>query len=96
VTGKKGDRKFWIRCTEEEYKKIQTDAETEGLYMGDIMLAKYFGYEIIKPEKEIEIKECQMVISRGDKQYKYSRQYVVKAKPYLKKPHQQQTVEIDT
>jgi hypothetical protein len=83
----KGDKKFWVRCTEEEYKEIQTDAEKEGLYMGDVMLAKYFGYEIIKPEKEIEIKECPMVILRGEKKYKYSRKYVVKAKPYLKKLH---------
>lgn len=83
----KGGKKFWVRCTEEEYKDIRTNAEKEGLYMGDVMLAKYFGYEIIKPEKEIEIKESPMVISRGKKKYKYSRKYVVKAKPYLKKVH---------
>jgi hypothetical protein len=81
----KGDKKFWVRCTEEEYNKIQEDAKKEGLYMGDIMLAKYFGYEIVKPENDIEIKDCTMVVSRGEKKYKYSRKYVVKAKPYLKK-----------
>ena len=83
----RGDKKFWVRCTEEEYNTIKTDAEKERLYMGDVMLAKYFGYEIVKPEKEIEIKDCTMVVSRGEKKYKYSRQYVVKAKPYLKKHH---------
>ena len=53
--------------------------------MGDVILAKYFDYEIVKPEKDIEIKECPLVISKGEKKYKYSRKYVVKAKPYLKK-----------
>ena len=81
----KGDKRFWIRCTEQEYGKIQADAEKEGLPMGDILLAKYFGYDIVKPENDIEIKECPLVISKGEKKYKYSRKYVVKARPYLKK-----------
>jgi len=81
----KGDKKFWIRCTDEEYGKIKEDAEKEGLSMGDIMLAKYFNYEIVKPEGEIQIKECPLVVSKGEKKYKYSKKYVVKAKPYLKK-----------
>jgi len=83
----KGDKKFWIRCTEREYNIIKEEAEKEGLSMGDLMLARYFGYEIVKPEKEIEIKECPLVISKGEKKYKYSKKYVVKAKSYLKKEY---------
>jgi hypothetical protein len=85
IMANKGDKKFWIRCTEIEYSRIKKESEKEGLSMGDIMMAKYFGYEIIKPEAEIEIKECPLIISKGDKKYKYSKKYVVKAKPYLKK-----------
>jgi len=81
----KGKKKFWVRCTEEEYNKIKIDTEEEGLSMGDLLLAKYFDYEIVKPESEIEIKECPLIVSKGGKEYKYSRKYVVKAKPYLKK-----------
>lgn len=84
----KGKKKFWVRCTEEEYDRIKTESDKEGLSMGDLLLARYFGYEIVKPENEIEIKECPMVVSKGGKEYKYARKYVVKAKPYLKKQFQ--------
>lgn len=75
----KKDKKFWVRCTEEEYNKIQEVAEKEGLSMGNLMIAKFFGYEV-EPEN---VTEYNLRVKKPNgKTYNYKQKRV--GKPALK------------
>lgn len=71
----KKDKKFWVRCTEEEYNKIREVAEKEGLSLGDALLKAFFGYEV-EPEK---VTEYNLVIKKpSGKVYNYRQKRVGK------------------
>jgi hypothetical protein len=73
------NNKLWVRCTAEEYNKIKIGAEDEGLSMGNLLLARYFGYEI-EPEK---VTEYNLTVKKpSGKVYNYTQKRV--GKPALK------------
>lgn len=73
------NKKFWVRCTEQEYSAIQEVAEKEGLSMGNALIKNFFGYEV-EPEK---VTEYNLAIKKpSGKVYNYRQKRV--GKPALK------------
>lgn len=80
----KNDKRFWIRCNDEEYNLIANAAKEKGVGMGDIVLAHYFNYEIIPPVAADVIKTVPMEVidKKGNKKI-YEKKYVVKGRPTI-------------
>lgn len=67
------NKKFWVRCTEEEYNKIKIEAEKEGLSMGNALIKAFFGYEV-EPEK---VTEYNLTVKKpSGKVYNYTQKRV--------------------
>ncbi len=76
------DKRYWLRCTDEQYNQVKAWSQGKGVSMGEITIAKLFGIEIIETP---EVRECSHKVKTPKGKIKeYTRQYTVKKKAMLK------------
>lgn len=76
------DKRYWVRCTPEQYEKIQNMAGEKNVSMGEFTLAKIFNIEIEQTDGE---KKCTYYIDNKQGEPRpYTLKYKTKKRGILK------------